>query len=199
MRVDTAGLRVVAADPIEVPDGHGQPEPTVEDGEADREVGTPGAYIRLQRKRRGVSLDQLAVATKIPRRQLELLEEDRYDELPGMVFTKGFLRCCARSLELDPDTVLGLLYDQERERLRARRRDTANAEPDRGAKATGRKRTPSGRQVRAAQAWLRDLLEQLPSARILMWLIVALIVAVVVLIAFTLASGQATQVPTSGL
>ena len=60
-------------------------------------------------------MDQLAMATKIPRSSLALLEEDRFDELPGMVFAKGFLRCCARTLGLEEDTVLGLLYERERE------------------------------------------------------------------------------------
>ncbi len=148
------------------------------------ELRTPGAYIKHQRKRKGMSLDQLAAVTKIPRAQLELLEADRYEELPGMVFAKGFLRCCARSLELDPDTVLGLLYERERERLRARRREAsvaANAQP------SPRKQSRGG----TAQAWIADWLGRLPSARILMWLVVALLVALVVLIAFTLASGQA--------
>lgn len=156
---------------------------------------SPGPYLQEQRKRRGMSLEQLAAATKIPRVQLELLEADRYEELPGMVFTKGFLRCCARSLELDPDTVLGLLYERERAKLRARRRENSGsagvvdtrltaARPRRAAKPR------SGLQARI-DAWLADWLGRLPSARILMWLVVGLLVALVVFIAFTLASGQA--------
>jgi hypothetical protein len=145
-----------------------------------------------------MSLEQLAAATKIPRVQLELLEADRYEELPGMVFTKGFLRCCARSLELDPDTVLGLLYERERAKLRARRRENSGstgvvdtrltaARPRRAAKPR------SGLQA-SIDAWLADWLGRLPSARILMWLVVGLLVALVVFIAFTLASGQAESI-----
>jgi cytoskeletal protein RodZ len=135
------------------------------------------------RKRKGVSLDQLAAMTKIPRPQLELLEADRYEELPGMVFAKGFLRCCARSLELNPDTVLGLLYERERERLRARRREASAANASQPAP---RKQSRGG----TVQAWIAEALSALPSARILMWLVVALVVALVVFIAFTLASGH---------
>src|SRR5690606_15371779 len=46
---------------------------------------SPGPYLKAQRRRRGMSLDQLAAATKIPRPQLELIEADRFEELPGMV------------------------------------------------------------------------------------------------------------------
>ena len=194
MRVDTGRLRVVetvensesgprrrrraAAEPEAEPKARkteGQPEP---------EQRTPGAYIKAQRKRKGISLDQLAAVTKIPRSQLELLEADRYDELPGMVFAKGFMRCCARALELDPDTVLGLLYERERERLRTRRREASVAG---AADPSPRKQSRGGTD----QAWIAQRMGQLPSARILMWLVVALLVALVVLIAFTLASGHA--------
>ncbi len=149
---------------------------------AGEERPTPGAYLRAQRKRRGMSLDQLSIITKIPRRQLELLEEDRFGELPGMVFTKGFLRCCARALELDPDTVLGLFYEREREQLRARRRDATSGVPA----VTGR-----GRAGSPAQRWLVRRLDSVTATQVLLWLVIALIVALVVLIAFTLASGQA--------
>jgi hypothetical protein len=138
-----------------------------------------------------MSLDQLAAATKIPRSQLELLEADRYDELPGMVFTKGFLRCCARALELDADTVLGLLYERERTQLRKRRRDGV---PDDKPAASSRRPArpgPAGAIQAQIQARIAEWLSQLPSARILMWIVVALLVALVVFIAFTLASGQA--------
>lgn len=210
MRVDTGRLRVVeTVEPPESrprrkrrPAGVAQPH-TLTD---EPEQRSPGAYIKQQRKRRGMSLDQLAAATKIPRSQLELLEADRYEELPGMVFAKGFLRCCARSLELDPDTVLGLLYERERERLRARRREgsaammgaqhaghtgaVSHASHASHASRSRRRKAPQS-PVEVVQAWVAGQLARLPSARILMWLVVALLVGLIVLIAFTLASGQA--------
>lgn len=187
MRVDTGRLRVVETVERSEPSPRRKRRPAaVAESQApteEPEQRTPGAYIQYHRKRKGMSLDQLAVVTKIPRAQLELLEADRYEELPGMVFAKGFLRCCARSLELDPDVVLGLLYARERERLRARRRETATVT----AQPMPRKQSRGG----SAQAWVAQWLSNLPSARILMWLVVALLVALVVLIAFTLASAQA--------
>lgn len=139
-----------------------------------------------------MSLDQLAAATKIPRPQLELLEADRFEELPGMVFAKGFLRCCARALELDPDTVLGLLYERERTALRKRRRDgVPDDKPVSSSRRSSVPASPASAMQARIQARITEWLSQLPSARILMWVVVALLVALVVFIAFTLASGQA--------
>jgi hypothetical protein len=76
-----------------------------------------------------MSIEQLAAATKIPRRSLELLEEDRYDALPGPVFAKGFLRCAARALGVDVQTVMDLLFERERAALSARRRDRPPTAP----------------------------------------------------------------------
>ncbi len=92
-------------------------------GSAVDGVPSPGRYIKEQRKRQGMSIDQLAAATKIPRTSLELLEADEHDALPGPVFVKGFLRCCARALGLEPEGVMELVYERERELLVARRRE----------------------------------------------------------------------------
>jgi cytoskeletal protein RodZ len=192
MRVDTGRLRIVggpANGAVEARGGGastGRRRNEAEPLELGGEAPLPGAYIRAQRKRLGMSLDQLAAQTKIPRRQLEALEEDRYGDLPGLVFAKGFLRCCARALDLDPDAVIGLLYEQEREQLRAKRRESGVAlelPAELAAKHRGNRFT----------RWLLVRVHRLPSAQILLWLIVALVVAIIVLIAFTLASGQAAQ------
>jgi len=65
-----------------------------------------GSRLRDQREARQLSLAALARVTKIPERSLERLEEGRFDELPGDVFVRGFLRSYARSVGMDPeDTV----------------------------------------------------------------------------------------------
>lgn len=220
MGVDTGRLRVVSAEatPHEIPAESGtnlaldrrsaaaeRKDPRSEtstgtDAESADRYSSPGPYIRAQRMRQGLSLDQLAAQTKIPRAQLELLEADRYEELPGMVFAKGFLRVCARTLELDEDTVLGLLYERERVALRQRRREASSTTALEGRqvlradpRASKSKRSKHPVQVMIdgaldyVSAWIADL----PRAQILMWIVVALLVALVVFIAFTLASSQA--------
>ncbi|MCY1058136.1 helix-turn-helix transcriptional regulator [Nannocystis sp. SCPEA4] len=116
MRVPTGRLRIVSTQPTEGAEVHEGPP-------------SPGRYIREARQRRGISIEQLALETKIPRPSLEALEEDQFSTLPGPVFVRGFFRCCARSLSLDPETVAGLLHDhlqaQKAGAQRGTRRPTA--------------------------------------------------------------------------
>lgn len=124
---ETSRLRVVAAAATDA-----RRDDATEDmaGSAVDGVPSPGRYIKEQRKRQGMSIDQLAAATKIPRSSLELLEADQHDALPGPVFVKGFLRCCARALGLEPEGVMELVYERERELLVARRRERPATTPN---------------------------------------------------------------------
>lgn len=83
---------------------------------------TPGAVLRKAREDRGLAVKELAAITRISPRLVESLENDRYDDLPAEVFVRGFLRNCARELELDPDHVIAL-YEG--------RHPTPAAEPER--------------------------------------------------------------------
>ncbi len=91
-----------------------------------------------------MSLEELAARTKIPRGSLEALEADRHEDLPGPVFVKGFLRCCARALHLEVDVVLELLLEQERVLLEreARAKARAEAEQEAAAERSGARVTP---------------------------------------------------------
>ena len=65
------------------------------------------------RERTGVDLSRAERDTKIRARYLGALERGDYKELPGAVYTKGFLRNYALYLGLDPDEVL-LQWRRER-------------------------------------------------------------------------------------
>lgn len=65
------------------------------------------------RERKGVDLYRAERDTKIRARYLAALERGDYRELPGAVYTKGFLRNYALYLGLDPDEIL-LQWRQER-------------------------------------------------------------------------------------
>ena len=58
------------------------------------------------RERKGVDLYRAERDTKIRARYLGALERGDYKELPGAVYTKGFLRNYALYLGLDPDEIL---------------------------------------------------------------------------------------------
>lgn len=69
-----------------------------------------GAKLKQQRELRGVTLEQISESTKIGSRFLRALEDDRFDQLPGGIFNKGFVRAYARSVGLDEEeTVAGYL------------------------------------------------------------------------------------------
>jgi len=68
---------------------------------------SPGAYLRHLRLARGLSLDQVARETRIRRVLLEMLEDERFDLLPAVVYVRGFVVQVARLLEApdDPEDV----------------------------------------------------------------------------------------------
>ncbi len=70
-------------------------------------MGTFGQRIKREREMRGVSLDEIAQATKIGTRSLRALEEEDFDRLPGGIFNKGFVRAYARFLGMDEEQAVG--------------------------------------------------------------------------------------------
>jgi cytoskeleton protein RodZ len=52
---------------------------------------------------RGITLDEIASATKIGSRTLRALEEEDFSKLPGGIFNKGFVRAYARYLGIDEE------------------------------------------------------------------------------------------------
>jgi cytoskeletal protein RodZ len=65
-----------------------------------------GEHLRREREMRGVSLDEIAGATRISKRFLEALEKESWDRLPGGVFNRGFVRTVARFLGLEEESLL---------------------------------------------------------------------------------------------
>jgi cytoskeletal protein RodZ len=66
-------------------------------------MGAFGDRLRREREMRGITLDEITESTKISRRHLEALEGEHFDQLPGGVFNKGFVRAYARFLGIDED------------------------------------------------------------------------------------------------
>jgi len=66
-------------------------------------VGAFGEKLRKQREQRGLDLDAISNTTKINTRMLRALEEEHFDQLPGGVFNKGFVRAYARQVGLDEE------------------------------------------------------------------------------------------------
>lgn len=69
-------------------------------------MDTVGQYLRRQREAKQMSLEEVSRATRVPMPSLERIEADRFDELPGEVFVRGFLTSYARAVELPAEEVL---------------------------------------------------------------------------------------------
>ena len=68
-----------------------------------------GTRLYRERESQGRSLDEIAAATKIPQRHLEAIEAEDLDALPGVLFTRNFVRQYAVALKLDPEPLLAAL------------------------------------------------------------------------------------------
>jgi cytoskeleton protein RodZ len=69
-------------------------------------VETPrdfGEELCRERELRDVTREQLALVTKVSVRQIEALETGRFENLPALVFSRGFVRSIADHLGLDAD------------------------------------------------------------------------------------------------
>lgn len=76
-------------------------------------MATFGENLRRERELRGISLHEIAEATKISARFLQALEQDRFDVLPGGLFRRTFVRQYAKHVGLDADRVVAeFLYTQ---------------------------------------------------------------------------------------
>lgn len=62
--------------------------------------------LRDARAQRGLTLDEVANATRIPRATLANLEAGRYELLPAAVFVRGFIRSYARVVGIDPNPIV---------------------------------------------------------------------------------------------
>ena len=70
-----------------------------------------GSYLKSERELRGVPLEEISTTTKIPIRFLQAMEENQFDDLPGEVFVKGYVRSFAQVIGCDENEMLNV-YDE---------------------------------------------------------------------------------------
>ena len=66
-------------------------------------VGEFGDKFRKAREKKELSFDDVSNVTKISSRMLRAIEEEHFDQLPGGVFNKGFIRAYAKHLGLNDE------------------------------------------------------------------------------------------------
>jgi cytoskeleton protein RodZ len=83
-------------------------------------VGTFGDHLRREREMRGIGLDEIATATKISTRNLKALEDEKFNQLPGGIFNKGFVRAYAKFLGIDEEHIVAEYESASKETESAR-------------------------------------------------------------------------------
>ena len=78
----------------------------------DAAISGVGAELARAREERGLALTDVAQQLKFAARQLEALEQERFDQLPGGTFVRGMVRAYARLLKVDAEPLLGRLADR---------------------------------------------------------------------------------------
>ena len=78
-----------------------------------------GEKLRKEREQRKITLDDISSTTKISTRMLRALEDEHFDELPGGVFNKGFVRAYARHIGLDEEQAITDYLDATNQNLTA--------------------------------------------------------------------------------
>ena len=86
---------------------------------AHAEHAAPGVALRAARTAQNLSVGEVARQLRLSIAQVEALEANAFERLPGPVFARGFIRNYARLLHLDPDVLLrsvapALPADEER-------------------------------------------------------------------------------------
>ena len=64
-------------------------------------MGKFGEDLRNERESRGIALEQITAVTKISRRHLVALEQERFHLLPGGILSKGIVRGYTGAIGLD--------------------------------------------------------------------------------------------------
>ncbi|MFV0645190.1 MAG: helix-turn-helix domain-containing protein [Sphingomonadaceae bacterium] len=79
------------------------------EGQDDQEITSAGAgaELRAAREAKGLSLEQVAEETRIPRRHLEMIEQGDFSRLPARTYAIGFARNYARLVGLDEQDIAG--------------------------------------------------------------------------------------------
>lgn len=84
-------------------------EPAFENrpAEAAGEQEHVGEILARARAAQGLTLDDVAQQLKFGARQIDALEQGRFESLPGSTFARGMVRSYARLLKLDAEALLG--------------------------------------------------------------------------------------------
>ena len=73
----------------------------MDDEPVEKAMPTVGDQLRAARKKKKLSLEDIAAQTRIPQRHLQSLEDGDWDNLPAPTYTVGFAKSFAGAVDLD--------------------------------------------------------------------------------------------------
>jgi cytoskeletal protein RodZ len=74
--------------------------------EATVSTESVGSFLKRERERKAMSVAEVSRVTRVPVLSLEAIESDHFDDLPGEVFVRGFLKSYAHAVGVLPAEVL---------------------------------------------------------------------------------------------
>jgi cytoskeleton protein RodZ len=87
--------------------------PTTSSPQLEVLEGGVGVVLAVERRRQGLSVEQVAAATRIRAEHLLAIERDDLAALPGPIYARGYVRSYAAHLGLDPAPLVGRLPSPE--------------------------------------------------------------------------------------
>ena len=96
-------------------------------------MGELGKKLKEARESKGLSLREVEEATKIRKKYLQALENEKFEEIPGRTYAKGFLKNYANFLSLDTKELVGefeeLVYNSFKDKDYTPVRTASSAKP----------------------------------------------------------------------
>lgn len=65
-----------------------------------------GTIFKEIREKNGITLEEIENTTKIRTKYLKAIENDKFDEIPGKIYAKGFVKSYAKYLKIDQEPVI---------------------------------------------------------------------------------------------
>jgi cytoskeleton protein RodZ len=131
-------------------------------------MGAFGEKFRKARESKELSFEDVSNVIKISPRMLRAIEEENFDQLPGGVFNKGFIRSYAKQLGLDPEEAVTEYLDYVRQQqIEAQQawQPAAPVETRAPAKATAAKKSGSSTTSPPSEAPVQ-VQEELPQLQL---------------------------------
>ncbi len=72
-----------------------------------------GAMLKEAREARGLHLTVVATNLRVPLERIRALEEDRYTDLPDLVFARALAMSMCRQIKIDPAPILAQMPDRD--------------------------------------------------------------------------------------